>query len=82
MADLCDETEGENPAEPDYSAVPFTTRREFERSRDPIQDLIQSLSHLYLENEVDLDEHEDSSQYLPLLLPPPPQEENITSLFI
>ncbi len=49
MADLCDETAGENPAEPDYSAVPFTTRRE------PIQDLIQSLSHLYLENEVDLE---------------------------
>ncbi len=73
MADLCDETEGENPAEPDYSAVPFTTRRE------PIQDLIQSLSHLYFENEVDLDEHEDSPQYLPLPLPPPPQEENITT---
>ncbi len=73
MADLCDETEGENPAEPDYSAVSFTTRRE------PIQDRIQSLSHLYLENEVDLDEHEDSSQYLPLPLPPPPQEENITT---
>ncbi len=41
--------------------------------------ILFNLCHLYLENEVDLDEHEDSSQYLPLPLPPPPQEENITT---
>lgn len=76
MADLCNETEGDGVTEPDYSTAPFTTRRE------PVQDLIQSLSHLYLENEVDAVEQEDSSQYLLLLPPPPPQVEVvITSNF-
>lgn len=44
-----------------------------------MQELIQSLRHLYLENEVGLEEHEKSSQYLPLPPPPPLQEEDITT---
>ncbi len=34
---------------------------------------------MYFENEVNLEEHEDSSQYLHLPPPPPPQEEDVTT---
>ncbi len=40
--------------------------------------ILSNLCHLYFENEVNLEEHEDSSQYLPLP-PPPPQEEDVTT---
>ncbi len=45
MSTFQKETEGEDPLIPDYSSEPFTTHYE------PIQDLIHSLSSLYLENE-------------------------------
>lgn len=69
MADVYDEIEGVILAEPDYSTAPFTTRRE------PVQDIIHSLSNLYLEGEQENVEQEcdyDDS----LLLPPPPNEED------
>ncbi len=66
------ETEGEDPLIPDYSSEPFTTHRE------PIQELIQSLSSLYLENEPENVEQE--CDFDDSLLPPRPSNEEDESL--
>ncbi|KAG1945241.1 thy-1 membrane glycoprotein [Pimephales promelas] len=64
------ETGGNDPLSPDYSSAPFTTRRE------PVRDLIHSLSNLYLENEQeDLEQEYDFDDSL-LPPPPPPNEDD------
>lgn len=61
-------TEGDVPLSPDHSSKTFTTRRE------PVRDLIHSLSNLYLESEPGNVEQE--GDFDDSLLPPPSDEED------
>lgn len=63
---------GEGPIEPDYGSDAFTVRRE------PLQDIIQSLSSLYLDPVLEGEEGEE----LTVLPPPIEEDESLISMVI
>ncbi len=64
------ETGSEYLIEPNYNSDAFTVRRE------PVRDLIQSFSSLYLEPEQEADEVKEVEDSDLLPLPPPPEDED------